>query len=109
MQSSWLDPLIGAQRKHRYTPRSTMQILPQDPEENVATVEPTDGEFASAGWAKRNKRGWEMLDSDADFDEDSDPTEILPEMEREIGIAEWIDPETGQPPEGHSPPHLEID
>ena len=33
--------------------------------------------------------------------------ETLQEAENEIGIADWIDPETGQPAEGQSPPHLE--
>jgi hypothetical protein len=37
---------------------------------------------------------------------DSDAVETLPELEREIGIADWIDPETGEPAEGQSPPHL---
>ena len=34
------------------------------------------------------------------------PTETLPEIEAEIGISAWIDPETGEPAQGHSPPHL---
>ena len=33
--------------------------------------------------------------------------ETLQEAENEIGIAEWIDPETGLPAEGQSPPHLD--
>lgn len=32
------------------------------------------------------------------------PAITLPEAEREIGIAEWLDPETGEPAEGPSPP-----
>jgi len=31
----------------------------------------------------------------------------LQEAEQEIGIADWTDPETGEPAEGQSPPHLE--
>jgi hypothetical protein len=38
-----------------------------------------------------------------------DSVETLPELEREIGIADWIDPETGEPAEGQSPPHLNED
>jgi len=34
------------------------------------------------------------------------PGETLPEVEDEIGMAAWIDPETGAPAEGQSPPHL---
>lgn len=47
--------------------------------------------------------------------EDQDPLweldsfETLPEMEREIGMADWIDPETGEPAEGLSPPHLDAE
>lgn len=32
--------------------------------------------------------------------------ETLREAESEIGLADWIDPETGQPAEGMSPPRL---
>lgn len=35
--------------------------------------------------------------------------EELEQAEREIGIADWIDPETGEPAEGQSPPHLQED
>ena len=37
----------------------------------------------------------------------ADSVETLPELERAIGIADWLDPETGEPAEGQSPPHLE--
>lgn len=37
----------------------------------------------------------------------ADSEETLPELEREIGMADWIDPQTGEPAEGQSPPHLE--
>ena len=33
------------------------------------------------------------------------PDEALREVESEIGIADWIDPETGEPAEGQCPPH----
>jgi hypothetical protein len=39
--------------------------------------------------------------------EGPEPGESLQEAESELGIADWIDPETGEPPEGHSPPHLD--
>lgn len=42
------------------------------------------------------------------FDEQGlDADETVQEAEREIGIADWIDAETGAPAEGESPPHLE--
>ncbi|MCW5657248.1 MAG: hypothetical protein KIT60_06070 [Burkholderiaceae bacterium] len=37
-----------------------------------------------------------------------DDVEALQEAESEIGIADWIDAETGAPAEGQSPPHLEL-
>jgi hypothetical protein len=42
-------------------------------------------------------------------DEAPEPGESLQEAESEIGIADWIDPETGDPAEGLSPPHFEGD
>lgn len=36
-----------------------------------------------------------------------DPVEALRQVEDEIGINDWIDPETGEPAEGHSPPRIE--
>ena len=46
---------------------------------------------------------------DAVDDEAEAPGEALLEAEREIGIADWIDAETGEPAEGQSPPHLRED
>lgn len=35
------------------------------------------------------------------------PQSVLHEVEKEIGIADWIDPETGEPAEGGCPPRLD--
>ncbi len=41
------------------------------------------------------------------FDEQAQmPGESLEEAERDLGIAEWIDPDTGEPAEGLSAPRL---
>lgn len=37
---------------------------------------------------------------------DLGPVESLHEAESEIGVADWIDPETGEPAEGMAPPRL---
>jgi hypothetical protein len=37
------------------------------------------------------------------------PGENLQEAESEIGINDWMDPETGEPAQGQSPPHLEAE
>ena len=48
-----------------------------------------------------------QADMDAADERALDPTITLPEAEREIGIAEWLDPETGEPAEGPCPPYPE--
>jgi hypothetical protein len=50
-----------------------------------------------------------MADRDSMGDDPPDGLEALREVERDIGINEWIDAETGEPAEGQSPPHLEED
>lgn len=37
------------------------------------------------------------------------PQSLLQEAERDLGIADWIDPDTGEPAEGACPPHLDED
>jgi len=46
---------------------------------------------------------------DAIGDEASAPRDALLQAQRTIGIADWIDVETGEPAEGQSPPHLQED
>lgn len=48
-----------------------------------------------------------QADRDASDEQESGPGETLQEVEQEIGIATWIDPETGEPAEGQSTPRLE--
>lgn len=47
------------------------------------------------------------LDRDRFDEERLIPGETLQQAESEVGIADWIDAETGEPAEGQSPPHLE--
>lgn len=51
----------------------------------------------------------ELARTDRDrFDEQGlEADETVQEAEQEIGIADWIDAETGEPAEGQSPPHFE--
>ena len=49
------------------------------------------------------------VDRDAWDEESPSPGPTLQEAEDEIGIASWIDPETGEPAEGASPPHLDAE
>ena len=46
-------------------------------------------------------------DRDASDENGPSPGETLQEAEDEIGMADWIDPETGQPSEGLSHPRLD--
>lgn len=50
-----------------------------------------------------------LADAQAASGEAPEPGESLDEAESELGIAEWIDPDTGGPAEGLSPPHLDED
>jgi hypothetical protein len=48
-----------------------------------------------------------LADMEAFDDEDeAGPGETLQEAENEIGISDWIDPETGEPAEGQSRPRF---
>jgi len=48
-----------------------------------------------------------LADMQASGEESPEPGESLQEAESELGIADWIDPETGEPAEGLSPPRLD--
>lgn len=48
-----------------------------------------------------------LADRDRYSEEAPSEGETVQEAEQEIGIADWIDAETGSPAEGLSPPHLE--
>ncbi len=52
---------------------------------------------------------WDLARADIDlYDEEGlEPGETLQEAEDEIGISDWIDPDTGAPAESQSHPHLE--
>lgn len=48
-----------------------------------------------------------LADMNAGDEAAPEPGETLQEAETEIGMADWIDPETGEPAEGLSHPRLE--
>lgn len=50
-----------------------------------------------------------MADMQTADEESPAPGETLQEAESELGIADWIDPETGEPAEGLSPPRIDED
>ncbi len=53
----------------------------------------------------------ESIDGPIDEPEEEAATDIeaLHEVEENIGIANWLDPETGEPAEGMCPPHLDAE
>ena len=51
-------------------------------------------------------RALALADMAAASERSASPLTTLHEVEREIGIADWIDPDTGEPAEGSRPPHL---
>ena len=105
--------------KHKTPPRrkarpvSTIAAAPSGDSDSAPIVERPDGYY------------WQTPDGEAEFgpfesyeearaDRDAaavgeplEDGETLREAEREIGINEWMDVETGEPAEGQSPPHLE--
>lgn len=58
------------------------------------------GPFASYALAQADR------DASAEAPE---PGESLEDAEGELGLNAWLDPETGEPAEGQSPPHLAPD
>ena len=63
-----------------------------------------DGRQEFGPFPTREEALADMLDS-AD-EQAPEPGETLQEAEGEVGVADWIDPETGEPAEGGCPPHL---
>lgn len=50
-------------------------------------------------------RAQAIADMESNFESDYEPGETLQEAEDELGISDWIDPDTGEPAED-SAPHL---
>ena len=59
------------------------------------------GPFATVALAR--------ADRDGSGEASAAAVDALQQAEQEIGIADWIDPETGEPAEGLCPPHLQED
>lgn len=81
-------------------------------EELGAIVERPDGFYWISPEGPEEYGPFESLEAaraerDAITDEPPEGLDDLHEFERDIGINDWIDAETGEPAEGQSPPHLE--
>ena len=89
------------------------QALDQTPVEGdpAGIVERPDGYYWQALVGRQEFGPFEtyelaQTDRDALSEEALAPLETMHMAEQEIGIANWIDPDTGEPAEGESPPHL---
>jgi len=96
---------------------------PAEPETAIETVDAGSGDDRIA--ARPDGYHWLAADGKQEFgpfatieqaradmeataeDAEADSGAALHEAESEIGIADWIDPDTGEPAEGQSPPHLD--
>lgn len=103
-----------AQRPKPLRRRGAARVIPESPpqDENAGFVEHPDGWYWSAPDGRQDFGPFETLElARADRDRFSEEApvegESLREAEAEIGIADWIDSETGEPAEGPSPPRLD--
>jgi hypothetical protein len=100
------------------TPRKRgrlQRVVPPEPViEPPAIVQRPDGYYCQAPDGHQEFGPFESYElarehRDAVGDEALAPGETLQQAEHELGIADWIDAETGEPAEGESPPHLRED
>jgi hypothetical protein len=97
-------------------PRGAARVIPEAP---VAAPSDDDGIVAhpdgyywlgpdlDAEFGPFDSRSAALADRDRYSEEAPSEGETVQEAEREIGVNDWIDAETGGPAEGQSPPHLE--
>jgi hypothetical protein len=109
--------MTRAARKQHHPRREKVKPASAEPPSTPVNGDPTVYERPN-GWywaapdghqefGPFDSRGTARADRDR-FDEQAPAEgETLREAEQEIGIADWIDAETGEPAEGQSPPHLE--
>jgi hypothetical protein len=97
---------------------SSMKAVPEAVEQFVGQVIKRPGGYYWSLADADGKEGREygpydtFAEAQADMEAAADldapePGESLEEAESELGIADWIDPETGEPAEGLSRPHLD--
>lgn len=91
--------------------RAAALMLPEDTLPAAPILERPDGFYWQSLEGRQQFGPYESYElareaRDADSEESLAPRETLHAVEDEIGIASWIDAETGAPPEGGSPPHL---
>ena len=93
---------------------AVIEPSPADPERVSPIASRADGYYWLAPDGRQEFgpfESYEQARADRDGFDDAawSPGETLREAEDEIGMGAWIDPETGEPAQGQSPPHLEQD
>lgn len=118
LSQSNLIPIRGNVMKRKKTvarmandPAVAKPALPAESGAESIVLRP-DGYYWRAPDGKQEFGPFESLalaraDRESADEEAPEPGETLQEAEDEIGIADWIDPETGEPAEGQSPPRLD--
>ncbi|HET8695354.1 MAG TPA: hypothetical protein VFM33_11840 [Aquabacterium sp.] len=95
-----------------HTPKRSRKLKAPPPTlAEPAIVERPDGYYWRSDDGRQDFGPFEtyeqaLADRDAASEEALAPTAALHESEEAIGMANWIDPETGAPAEGESPPRL---
>ena len=93
-------------------PALPLPPLPPEPESPGEIVRRPDGFHWIAPDGRQEFGPFETLEQAVAYRDALDegapgPGETLQEAEAEIGIADWIDPQTGDPAEGSCPPRLD--
>jgi hypothetical protein len=102
-------PVAGKSVKSKPVAVPEPEVAEQRPDQIMARP---DGYYWRTADGKQEfgpfeSREMAWADMEAASEEAPEPGESLQEAESEIGIADWIDPETGEPAEGMSPPHFD--
>ena len=95
--------------------RGAAKVIPESPVaviDDTSIIERPDGHYwlgpdADHEFGPFESREAARADRDRFSEEAPSEGETVQEAEREIGVNDWIDAETGEPAEGQSPPHLE--
>ena len=95
-------------------PRASRQGQPAAPlpdERADPVAAPSDDAAQQFGPLESFEEALDSIDALVDEPDDEADTDIeaLHEIEDNIGIASWLDPETGEPAEGMCPPHLDAE
>jgi hypothetical protein len=95
-------PRRPAPLRRRGAAKVIAESSPTTADDAIVEHPDSDAEFGPFG-----SRESALADRDRYSEEAPGEGESVQEAEREIGVNDWIDAETGAPAEGQSPPHLE--